>query len=125
MKRYIAVVLLAVLCLFTGCSGRGVWGVYRTQADETGKYKRVEFAYSKTFYTDDAPAADAKKDEEDSKDALLEGWYKQDGEQVKCTYTRKDSEDTGKVEYTFRYDAATDTLILDGTDERFEKENGK
>ncbi len=122
-KRYISAALLGAVCLLTACGrGDGVWGIYRTAPDDTGNYKSVEFAYSKTFYTDDALAAAAERDSDSENDALLEGWYTVSGDEVRCVYTVKDGDQTDRPEYVFRYDRASDTLTRTDTGEIYTKE---
>ncbi len=112
IRTRIVILLCLAVCLLCACQKSDEpWGTYRTARSADGNYKSVEFAYSKTFYTADAFAAEQQSDEERN-DARLEGWYTLEGDQVKCTYTITDEEKTAKLEYVFRYQREQDQLVL-------------
>ena len=110
-----------MIALFCSCDARGeLWGSY---VSEDGN-STVEFAYSKVFYTLDVARAQAEEDDEDS-EAVIEGWYDVDGEEVVCTFRLTRDDATEKHIYTFRVEGDSLTLsgyTVDGEDVPFESE---
>ncbi len=124
MKRLLCL-LLCIILLACGCDTRDeVWGTY---VSEDGG-KSVEFAYTKVFYAlDTEAAAEAAEDEES--EALIEGWFETDGDEIVCSF-RLEGEDGKSEKHVYTFEAAEDVLTLtgytvDGEDKPFEREEYK
>ena len=121
---------MCIALLLCACDTRDkVWGVYSTEKGGDGNFKRVEFAYSKVFYTLDALAAEAESDDPDGEnEAVIEGWYEIEGDEIVCTFSL--TEDSEVREHVYLFVKEGDTLTLtgytvDGEEAEFVKEEYK
>ena len=123
MKKlfYLLLITIIILC---ACDTRDeVFGTYKTDDGNKG----VEFAYSKVFYTLDKKAAELAKEGEET-EALIEGWYSVEGDNVICTFNLTEDGNTQKHVYTFLLQGDVLTLrsyTLDGTEMPIEREEYK
>ena len=94
------------LCLlFSSCAqSQKPFGIYYS------KPFTVEFAYSKTFLTNEDLPVNTEK--EDKNANMIEGWYTMEEDKIICRYTQTKDDVSLKYDITFLYDKDQDSLTL-------------
>ena len=100
------IIAAGCLCLLLASCGQSQkpFGMYYS------KPFTVEFAYSKTFLTNEDLPVSAEKEEKNAN--MIEGWYTMEEDKIVCRYTQTKDDVSLKYEMTFLYDKDKDSLTL-------------